>query len=116
MDILSEKRRNKRGFQGKRTKKAKQALDILKLPEQERRAYERYQDDLHYQASMVESTYTAGINKSMKKGRKEGIKKGVQKRNNEIASHLLAANILDIQTIAEITGLTLQEVEKLKAG
>ncbi|MBF0159969.1 MAG: Rpn family recombination-promoting nuclease/putative transposase, partial [Magnetococcales bacterium] len=35
---------------------AKEQLSILKLPESERRAYEYYKDDLHYQASMVEST------------------------------------------------------------
>ncbi|MEL6721806.1 MAG: Rpn family recombination-promoting nuclease/putative transposase [Pseudomonadota bacterium] len=118
----------KEDFKAKGLKKAKQALDILKLPEQERRAYERYQDDLHYQASMVESTYTAGINKGMKKGikkgrkegreegRKEGMQEGMKKRNIEIASNLLAGNMLDTQAIAAMTGLTLQEVEKLKAG
>jgi hypothetical protein len=35
--------------------KAKQELGILKLPEQERLGYARCQDDLHDQASMVES-------------------------------------------------------------
>ncbi|OVE81753.1 hypothetical protein BVY04_02605, partial [bacterium M21] len=31
-------------------------LDILKLPEEERRAYERYQEELHLAASMMEYT------------------------------------------------------------
>ena len=53
-------------FKAKGIKKAKQELDILKLSDEERRAYERYQDNLHYQASMVESTYTAGVNKGVK--------------------------------------------------
>ncbi|MEO5334845.1 MAG: DUF4351 domain-containing protein [Magnetococcus sp. YQC-5] len=46
----------------------------MKLPESERLAYERYKDDLHYQASMVESTYGYG----KMEGRKEGIEIGEQ--------------------------------------
>ncbi len=47
-------------FKAKGLKKVKQELDILKLPEKECLAYERYQNDLYYQASMVESSYTIG--------------------------------------------------------
>ncbi|XCN71504.1 MAG: Rpn family recombination-promoting nuclease/putative transposase [Candidatus Electrothrix aestuarii] len=92
----------KSDFKAKGIKKAKQELDILKLSDEERRAYERYQDDLHYQASMVESTYTAGVNK----GRKQ--------RDIEIARELLAVGQLDVQTIAQVTGLTMKEVEILR--
>lgn len=83
-------------------RKAKQELDILKLSEEERRAYERYRNDLHYQASMVESSYTIGL----RKGRKE--------RDMEIAASLLAGGILDNNTIAKTTNLTVEEIEKLK--
>ena len=55
-------------FTAKGLDKAKQELDILKLPEQERLAYSKYQDDLHYQASMLESSYTVGMVKGRKKG------------------------------------------------
>ena len=44
------------------------------------------------------------------------MQEGMKKRNIEIASNLLAGNMLDTQAIAAMTGLTLQEVEKLKAG
>ncbi|MBF0131940.1 MAG: PD-(D/E)XK nuclease family transposase [Magnetococcales bacterium] len=40
--------------------KAKKQLDILKLSGPERLSYERYKDDLHYQASIVQSTYGIG--------------------------------------------------------
>ncbi|MEA3241298.1 MAG: Rpn family recombination-promoting nuclease/putative transposase [Pseudomonadota bacterium] len=83
-------------------RKAKQELDILKLSEEERRAYERYRNDLHYQASMVESSYTIGL----RKGRKE--------RDMEIAASLLAGGILDNNTVAKTTNLTVEEIEKLK--
>ncbi|MBF0185842.1 MAG: Rpn family recombination-promoting nuclease/putative transposase [Magnetococcales bacterium] len=58
--------------------KAKEQLDILKLSEVERQAYERYQEDLHYQASMVESTYGIGKLEGREEGREEGRKEGEQ--------------------------------------
>jgi predicted transposase/invertase (TIGR01784 family) len=112
-------------FSAKGLKKAKQELDILKLPETERLAYERYQDDLHYQASMVESSYTVGVHKGieqgieqgiqkgLKQGIKQGIKQGVEQRNIEIAMNLLTVGQLDAKTISDITGLSLQEITKL---
>ncbi len=96
----------KENFDAQGLKKAKQELDILKLPENERLAYERYQDDLYYQASMVESSYTIGVRK--------GIKKGEKKKSVEIARNLI--DVLDIKTIAMKTGLTEEEVETLKKG
>ncbi len=34
----------------------------MKLPEDEQKAYEHYKDDLHYQASMFESSFGDGYN------------------------------------------------------
>ena len=88
----------KENFKAKGLIKAKQELDILKLPEQERLAYEKYQDDLHYQASMIESSYTIGM----------------LKEKREISVNLLKAGVLDVQTVADMTGLALEEVEALQ--
>ncbi|MCI5119909.1 MAG: Rpn family recombination-promoting nuclease/putative transposase [Candidatus Electrothrix sp. AUS4] len=96
----------KSDFKAKGIKKAKQELDILKLSDEERRAYERYQDDLHYQARMVESTYAAGINK--------GVKQGEQRKAVEIALKLIKKGVLDDNEIAEMTGLTLEQVGDLR--
>ena len=108
----------KENFKAQGLIKAKQELDILKLPEQERLAYERYQNDLHYQASMVESSYVIGIHKGIKKGRKkgrvEGKIAGKLEGKKEIATNLLEGGLLDIRTIAKMTGLSLEEVENLK--
>jgi predicted transposase/invertase (TIGR01784 family) len=100
-------------FSAKGLKKAKQELDILKLPETERLAYERYQDDLHYQASMVESSYTVGVHKGIEEGIKQGIKQGMEQRNIEIAMNLLTVGQFDAKTISDITGLSLQDITKL---
>ncbi len=88
----------KENFKAKGLKKAKQELDILQLPEEERLAYEKYQDDLHYQASMVESSYTLG-------GKKKAMK---------IAINLIATGTLNSKDIAEATELTFEEVESLR--
>jgi len=96
-----DEREIKENFNAKGLKKAKEELSILKLPEEERIAYERYQDDLHYQASMVESSYTIGVIKGEKKGREEGKKEGREegekKKAVEIAKNLI--EILDTKTI-----------------
>jgi len=106
----------KENFKAKGLKKAKQELDILKLPDHERLAYERYQDDLHYQASMVESSYTIGVKKGVKQGIEQGIEQGMIKGEKqkaiEIAKGLL--DILDSKTIAIKTGLTEKEIEILR--
>jgi predicted transposase/invertase (TIGR01784 family) len=104
----------KENFKARGLKKAKQALDILKLPEQERLAYEKYQDDLHYQASMVESSYTIGVKKGRKKGKLEGRVEGRKEQAREIAVNLLQAGLLDIATITAMTGLTNKEIEALE--
>lgn len=102
----------KENFNAKGLKRAKQELDILKLPEQDRIAYEKYQDDLHYQASMVESSYGWGKKKGIQQGIKQGIEQGEKKKAIEIAKNLV--DILDINTIASKTGLTEKEILALK--
>jgi len=91
--------------------KAKETLDYLKMDDNERAQYERYQKYLHDQASAYESTYVIGKIKGKKEGIKEGIKEGAKKEKIEIARNLL--DILDKETIALKTGLSIQEVVSL---
>ncbi|MBF0435773.1 MAG: hypothetical protein HQL77_10430 [Magnetococcales bacterium] len=49
-------------FTARGLKKAKERLDVLQLPETERKAYERYQEDLHDQASFVLSPPMVRVN------------------------------------------------------
>ncbi len=104
----------KDNFRAKGLVKAKKSLDILKLSEQERRAYERYKDDLHYQASMFESSYTVGFMKGEEKGAKKGAKRGRKEKAIEIAHNLLRTGALDVKSIADMTGLTAEEIEALR--
>ncbi len=102
----------KENFKAKGLVKAKQELDILKLPEQERLAYEKYQDNLHYQASMFESSYTIGIKTGIEQGVEEGMVKGEKQKALEIANNLI--DVLDVKTIAIKTGLSEKEIESIK--
>ena len=47
-------------FTAKGLKEAEEKFSIMKLPEDEQKAYEHYQDDLHYQASLFESSFGDG--------------------------------------------------------
>lgn len=106
-------------FKAKGIKKAKEQLDVMKLSDKERQIYDTYQENLHYQASMVKSTWTAGILKGERQGieigRKEGEEKGRKEEKKAIAASLLQSGLLDLDKIAAMTGLTLEEVEGLKA-
>ena len=76
--------------------KASQELDYLKMSEQERIAYNRYQEDRHHEASIYESTYVVG--------KITGIK--------EVALNLLKAKV-EKDIIKQTTGLSNVELENL---
>jgi len=75
--------------------KASQELDYLKMNKEEQLLYDKHEQDRHHEASIYESTYVIGqIEKS-----------------KEIAKNLL--DILDVETIALKTGLSIEEVANL---
>ena len=95
-------------FKAKGLIKAKQALDILKLSEEERAAYKRYQENRHYQASMVDSSYGEGKTE----GRTEGRAEGKQEEKLAIAKSMLADQE-PIEKIIKWTSLSREEIESL---
>lgn len=95
----------KNEFTARGLQEAKQQLDVLKLSDAERRAYERYQDDLHQQASMLESFYGEGLRDGRKQGREE--------ERLRIARSLLDV-IGDDEVLAAKTGLSVAEVRRLR--
>lgn len=99
-------------FTARGLKEAKEELDIMKMSEEERREYEAYQESLRYQASMFESSYKVGEMKGRKEGRKEGIEAGQQDKALEIAKKLKESG-LEFPFIANVSGLTIDEIEKL---
>lgn len=107
--------RIKSEFKAKGLKKANKELDILKLSDEERRAYEPYIDDLHYQASMVQASYGVGVLEGIKKGKEEGRKEDLEEGRKALlrtARNLLAMK-LPPESISQITGLSFEEIQKL---
>ncbi len=109
----------KEDFHAKGLKQAKEELDILKLSEKERQAYERYQDDLHYQYSMYESSYVRGHHEGIEKGLEQGIEQGIEqervankKKKYEIIQNMHQAKI-EIKIISQTTGLSIKEINKI---
>lgn len=88
-------------FTAQGIKSAAKKLDILSLTDKERKAYERYEENTHYEASMHESHYG--------RGKLEG---------DELATHRIANSLLKcgatIELVMEGTGLTREEVDKIK--
>lgn len=103
-------------FSAKGLKQAKQTLDVLKMNEQERIAYDQHQKQLHHEASLYESTYVLGhmkgMDKGMKKGMKKGMEKGMEKSVLKTAKKMKQMGI-EIKTIAEVTGLSIEQIEDL---
>ena len=95
-------------FSAKGLNEAKDKLDVLKLPPAERAAYERWQDDLHLQASLVASNY--GLGKI--EGRKEGLKEGRDQERRQIA-RAMQANGMAPELIAQCTGLDPAALDEL---
>ncbi len=114
----------KEGFKAKGIQAAKEKLDSLLLNKEQRISYKRWLENLHYRASMVESSFGQGKKVGFKDGKAVGFKDGkkvgftdgkkVGEKNKamEIARNLL--DILDDSAIAARTGLTEEQVRTLR--
>jgi predicted transposase/invertase (TIGR01784 family) len=76
----------------------------MKLPEDEQKAYEHYKDDLHYQASMFESSFGDGYY--------EGKVEGINETTKNIALNL-AKEGTSIEIIAKVTGLPELDIKQI---
>jgi predicted transposase/invertase (TIGR01784 family) len=97
-------------------KKAMNTLEFLSQNEEARRQYEARQRYLHDEASMYEAAKVAeakGRTEGEAKGRAEGEAKGKANAQKEMAYKLLALGV-ELSVIAEASGLSAQEIKKLK--
>lgn len=108
----------------KTVKETKQAINKAKkrLEELSNDEHERYLADLRekYTRDQYEIQaygYDKGVEEGRIEGKKEGIKEGKlegrKEKSIEIAKNLLAQNI-DIEVIINCTGLTKEEINKIK--
>jgi len=103
-------------FKAKGIQKAKKSFSLLSLPDKELLAYARYQDNLRYEASMVESSYglgriegreegiEIGIDIGIEKGIGIGIEKGIDIGKLDIAKRLVDRG-MSIEEAAAISGI-----------
>ena len=103
-------------FKAKGLKKAKVELDVLRLEKGDRQAYEKHQDDLHHQASLVKSNFDAGVIEGKKKWLKQGIEQGKEKGKLEgvfTVAKKLKASGSSVELIIQVTGLTAAQIKDL---
>lgn len=98
---LLRNKANQPTFTAQGIKSAAKKLDILSLTDKERKAYERYEENTHYEASMHESHYGRG----KLDGKLEGI--------IEVAKSMLDCGIA-VELVMKSTGLTLEEIGRIK--
>ncbi|MCI5132586.1 MAG: hypothetical protein D3904_14000, partial [Candidatus Electrothrix sp. EH2] len=104
-------------FRSKNIQAAAEKLDLLKMPEKDRRAYEKYLVNRASEKDMIESAYDEGIEKGIEqgieRGIEQGIEKGIEKGRSEVAVNMLRTGILTTKQIAQVTGLSEEEIRKL---
>ena len=96
-------------FHSKNIQAAAEKLDLLKMPEQERQAYEKYLINRASEKDMIESAYDEGI----EKGLARGLEKGVEKGRVEVALNMLRTGLLTTDQIAQVTGSLQKKSENL---
>jgi predicted transposase/invertase (TIGR01784 family) len=89
-------------FKAKGLAEAKEVLDIMRLDKEQQYGYNRYLDYLHYKASEILSLRLVAEDKVR------------QDRNVEIAKNLMIKGS-DDTFITDITGLTLGQIEEIRA-
>ena len=99
----------KDGFKAKGIQKAKKAFSLLNMSEKERLAYERYQYELSYQASLTESNYGLGRLEGKEEGRVEGREEGEKCKALDVAFKMKQRGVA-LEDIMAITGLTKEEI------
>ncbi len=111
-------------FKAQGLQEAKEKLDYMKADKTEQKRYENFKRELHDKASEWEGTYVIGKMEGMKEGEmkgkiegkiegiKEGKLEGEKLKSIEIAKNLL--DVLDVETIALKTKLSVEEIEGLK--
>ena len=81
-------------------------LEISAFTDAEFRAYDKFWDSVSVERTLLDDRY--------QKGREEGREEGMNQRSLEIARNMLAKG-MDASTVLEITGLSMEEIQKLIA-
>ncbi|WP_448527961.1 Rpn family recombination-promoting nuclease/putative transposase [Raineya sp.] len=91
------------------SKKDLEAYEYARMRETDEKAEKMKAEQVGFQKGLEK-----GIEKGIKKGVKKGIKEGIEKNKIETALKAIQKG-LDNETISELTGLSLQEIENLRS-
>lgn len=100
---------------------ARKCLNMDRLSATERNDYLRHMENLRYQRSVIRTGYDDGLQEGLQKGMQQGLQEGLQKGRAEgesekaaqVARNLLSLHV-PVETIVQATGLSVDEVERLK--
>ena len=88
--------------------------EIAKFSPLEMREYEASKKAYRDIKNSVDTAKREGIAEGMEKGMKQGMEKGLEQRSLEIARKMLAKG-MDAASVMEITGLSVEQMQQLKA-
>ena len=91
--------------ENEKIKEAKSELEKLEMSPEDRELYELRLKAIRDEINIRESGYTDGM--------RDGMKDGEEKGKKEIAKNMLKEN-MPIEVISKLTGLSQEEIEKLK--
>lgn len=94
-------------FTAKGLKEAGEVLDYMRLPEDDQFSYNRYLDYLHYKASEIISLQSEAEDRVRQDER--------LKAKIELVENLISKST-DDEFIAEVTGLTLEQIKDIRAN
>ena len=93
--------------------KAKKELEKLAMNPEDRELYELRLKAIREEMNIRYSGYIDGKADGMVEGEAKGKAAGKNERNIEIAQNMLKENV-NIELISKVTGLSIDEIEKLK--
>ena len=108
-------------FKAKGIQKARQSFALLSMSDEELRAYRRYQDLLHDEASYVETNYYAarmegkeeGFTEGLEKGMQQGIEQGMQQGLEQGMQQGLEQGKLDVAKCLIEKGMSAEEAAEI---
>ncbi|MBP9741914.1 MAG: Rpn family recombination-promoting nuclease/putative transposase [Burkholderiales bacterium] len=99
-------------FDAQGIRSANDKLNVLRLSPKEKQAYDKHWQHVSFEASLAE-THQVELRQAKREGREEGREEGGEQKAIEIARKMLAKEN-DISEIADLTGLTFGQIEKLQ--
>ena len=100
-------------LEDKAIKKAKEELYKLSMDSKERERYRIREKTMMDEISALENAEQKGIEQGIEKGLEQGREEGARQEKIGIALNALKTG-LDLNTISTLTGLSIDEIEKLK--